>query len=203
MTAAPHTPTTVRLTNEAFWAFCERPENADKQFELIEGIPSEMPQPKWLHQEVVRLVVRLLIRFLDHHPLGACYTDNTAYILAPEVILVPDISFIRTERLAAFVNLPDYPPFAPDLAVEVASPSNTPVDLTEKAALYLKHGTSSVWVIYPEKRAVRFYRPAADGGVYFYDLVGDAVLENDPVLPGFRTPITAFFSPTKTEESPS
>ena len=84
-------------------------------------------------------------------------------------------------------------PFAPDLAVEVASPSQSTGDLAAKVALYLAGGTRLVWVIWPDRQQVDVWHPgdtqrAATRGV-------GAPLDGEDVIPGFIHPVADIFAP--------
>jgi Uma2 family endonuclease len=67
-----------------------------------------------------------------------------------ETGLIPDVGFYQAARLAQIVDEDRPIPFAPDLAVEVASPSQVHEDMTAKARVYLRAGTRLVWVIWPQ-----------------------------------------------------
>jgi Uma2 family endonuclease len=95
----------------------------------------------------------------------------------------PDVSVVRTERIAEEGRILKG---APEIALEVISPTDTVDKIREKIAAYLENGASSVWV---------FYR---DGLVSVHtatgvrELKGDQPLE-DPLLPGFSVPVSAFY----------
>ncbi len=82
-------------------------------------------------------------------------------------------------------------PVPPDLAAEVASPSDRPGAILEKVSEYLQAGVLMVWVIYPKRRYVAVYR-GADEPLFFRE--GD-ILEGFPELPGFRCPVADLFPP--------
>ena len=71
-----------------------------------------------------------------------------------ETGLLPDVGFYIAERDALIVDEDKPIPFAPDLAIEVASPQQTSGDMAAKARLYLSGGTRLVWVIWPERRRI-------------------------------------------------
>jgi Uma2 family endonuclease len=82
---------------------------------------------------------------------------------------------------------------APDLAVEVVSPSNSPRDLLTKIEHYLEFGTQLVWAVYPDEQIVDVYRLADDGGMHIQKFtVGDR-LDGENVLPGFSLPVRNIF----------
>ncbi|MBF6595925.1 MAG: Uma2 family endonuclease [Thermaceae bacterium] len=94
-----------------------------------------------------------------------CVGVSSGYVLcrAPDTVRGPDVSFMRQERIPesgipeAFWNL------APDLAVEVVSPSETADEIWEKISDYLAAGTPLVWVIYPRSKQAVVHTPDGIG----------------------------------------
>ncbi len=131
-----------------------------------------------------RVTVNLTIRLGTHverTAAGQLFAAETGFTLSrmPDTVRAPDIAFIRRERLpeasAGFLEL------APDLVVEVLSPSDRPGEILAKVGDWLEAGASLVWVIDPERRQARIYR--ADGTESIFE---DAdALDGEKVLPGF------------------
>lgn len=86
--------------------------------------------------------------------------------------------------------MPKLPNVAPDLAVEVYSPSNRPSEIIGKVHEYLNAGVLMVWVVHPERRNVVIYRPDDPTPTI---LTENDVLEDLPELPGFRCSVSEFF----------
>ena len=82
-----------------------------------------------------------------------------------------------------------FPVGAPDIAVEVVSPSDTAAEIARKVAEYLAAGSQRVWVVYPAGRRVVVHR--ADGSVLSYG--GDDVITDEELLPGFSLPLSEIF----------
>ncbi|GAC1310293.1 MAG: Uma2 family endonuclease [Vulcanimicrobiaceae bacterium] len=103
--------------------------------------------------------------------------------------LVPDLAFVRRERLAAHsdeaIQAPD---FAPNLAVEILSPGDDDRDVAEKTRVYLRAGVDVVMVVDPRARTV----VAHDAGGDRSFTVADAF--EHPALPGFRLELAPFFA---------
>lgn len=99
----------------------------------------------------------------------------------PDTIRGPDVAYFTPERIpeAGYAT-----PFwlAPDLAVKIASPSNSAPDLEAKTREYLAAGVRTVWVVDPVDRIIRVYTP--DGGVRSCGF--EDTLDGGDVLPGFR-----------------
>lgn len=105
--------------------------------------------------------------------------------------LVPDIAFVRRERLAfrsyEKIQAPD---FAPNVAIEILSPGDDVRDVTEKIGVYLRAGVEVVIVVDPAKRTFAAHDPAGERSF----ASGDAF--EHPALPGFRLEVAAFFAST-------
>jgi Uma2 family endonuclease len=157
--------------------------------ELVAGVIVAEPFPTPRHDRAVRRLRRILEEFVEAHGLGEVFGD-TGYVLArdPDTVRGPDLSFVSRERLS---NLDDARWFsgAPDLAVEILSPSNRRGELHAKVADYLAAGTRLVWVVDPSKRAVTTYRTLLSP----QRLEPPAALDGEDVLPGLRIPLESIF----------
>ena len=103
--------------------------------------------------------------------------------------LVPDISYVSDARLDGLEGLDlELPPFAPDVAVEILSPSSRRLHLEHKIGVYLAGGGTLVIVVDPAQRSVQLH---AAGGERI--LRGDDVLAHD-ALPGFALPLPELFA---------
>ncbi len=152
------------------------------------------------HGTVCSNLHRLLANHVYEHRLGQCYTDGTGFALPhlADTVRSPDVAFVRAEQLPAAGVGPGFLALAPDLAVEVLSPSETASDVEEKLADYLAAGTPLVWLIDPVKRRVSVV--AADAPVRWLR-EGDA-LDGGRVVPGFACPVTALFDGLAPPASP-
>lgn len=191
-----------RMTADEFWDFVQRPENADRRFELIDGevidrtsIDGEVIEVSntgFEHGDILHLIALLIGNFVRDRRLGKVTAAETGYILVTDdgrgdIVRGLDLGFIRAERLPKG-RYKKHVPFAPDLAVEVISPSNS-ADETHRKVLDLLHaGTRIVWVFYPASQSVAVHTP--DGA---FTVEGDGVLRGDPVLPGFTLPLREVF----------
>ncbi len=79
---------------------------------------------------------------------------------------------------------------APDLAVEIVSPANTPGEIERKIALYLKAGVRQVWIVYPEQREVVIYVPSGPPRVF----TEQDHLDGGETLPGLRLRVADIFA---------
>jgi Uma2 family endonuclease len=113
------------------------------------------------------------------------------FILSRErrLLLVPDAAFIATGRVPEGEALRASFDGAPDLAVEVVSPTDRLTQLDEKARTWLRFGARMVWVLNPRQRAVAVWMP--DGAVR--TLGSGEELDGGEVLPGFRIAVADLF----------
>lgn len=139
-----------------------QPEFADKRFYLIDGVIYEMPPVKRLHSRIANRISMYLGIFVEERDLGEVHGEIGCY--APRdrsAMLAPDVAFFSHARLSGQPEN-EFLSVMPDLAVEVASPSNTVAQLRRKARIYLDNGASLVWIVLPSARGVDVCR-SADG----------------------------------------
>lgn len=159
----------------------------NKCTELVAGRLSVREPPGYQHGDVA---ARLLVAIGSHvyaQKLGRVLAAETGFTLFrnPDTVRAPDVAFIRADQVPA-TPLVTYPEFAPDLAVEVLSPSDRAGRVLAKVGDWLDAGTRLVWVVDPERRVARVYR--ADGTEA---AVGaDASLDGEDVVPGLRIHLT-------------
>jgi Uma2 family endonuclease len=144
-----------------------------------------------VHGWIGDLISRLIFAFAQHHRLGVAFSDGIGYIVArdPDVVRGPDVSFVSRSRLPEGQIPQGLWPFAPDLAVEVMSPSDRPSKIRAKALEYLAGGSRVAWVVDPERRSVTAY--FADGTVKEFG--PEDSLDGSPVLPGFHVRVADLF----------
>lgn len=142
---------TMLMTAEEFLVY-----PLDTKAELVRGELRMIPPPGGQHGRVATNVVQLLSFFTKPRGIGMVFADGVGYELRPlpHTVRVPDASFVRAGRIPAAGIGPGFLPFAPDIAVEVLSPSDAASDLDEKVDDYLVSGTSLVWIIDPVRRSV-------------------------------------------------
>lgn len=169
------------------------PENADKRFELINGEIYEVNAPSPLHAYTSDEMYSAIRSHARQYDLGYAFSDSVSYTLPNEDKLIPDASFIRKDRIK--LPFPNKFAFAPDLAIEVFSPSNRERDMLEKVESYLEPGTILVWVVYPARQVVYIYRRNQDGSLNLRKVDINGSLGGEDVLPGFSLAIKTIFPP--------
>ena len=179
------TTSTPLMTWEAF----ERlPDGDGMHREIIEGELQILPPPKSGHSRIASNCFQVLL-VLKEKGLGRVYLE-AGYRLShdPSTWIQPDVSVIRTER-SLETSPDDYFLGAPDLAVEIVSPSETARSLQRKIDLLLKAGSLAVWVIYPKTRKVQVHLP--DGTSFTRGV--DDMLGLPQLLPGWEFPVAKLF----------
>ncbi len=164
----------------------------DLRCELVEGEVVELSPTKAPHGIVSSKIDRLIGSFVEEHRLGVTGTAEVGYVLRrdPDTVRAPDVSFVSRKRIPAD-GIPDsYWPFAPDLAVEVVSPSDGIEDLISKVGEYLSAGSRLVWVVSPRTQSVTAYLPNGEARL----LRADDTLDGGEVLPGFSVPVRELFA---------
>lgn len=174
---------------QAFFDFKDA--HPDQYFELIEGIVVEVPSPSSIHN-FISLAIGSMFRLFSH--IGFAFGDNQSFQLQADTIVVPDAAFILKTRQPKLTDQP-YFALAPDIAVEVMSPSNTRRQMLHKINLYLAAGTSIVWVVYPDERMVEVYTRSDDGALIITPITEDDTLTGGSVLPDFSVPARDIFPP--------
>ncbi|MBA2598275.1 MAG: Uma2 family endonuclease [Chloroflexia bacterium] len=159
------------------------------RYALFRGVLYRMPLPVARHGRVVGTIGRLVGSFVVEHCLGVVY-DQNGFIFEcdPDTLLGPALSFVQSAHVPADED--SYPELAPDLVVEIISPSQTGPSIEEKTSIYLAVGVRLVWVVDPVRGTVRIHR--ADGTDHL--LTERDVLDGEDVLPGFHVPIAQFFA---------
>jgi Uma2 family endonuclease len=163
------------------------------RYEIIEGELRELAPTGGEHGGVEVEVAFLIRRYLTDHPIGRVFGGEVLCRLRrePETARAADVGFIRAEQLPDG-RLPVGPTEgAPDLAVEVISPGDRAGEVQEKIAQWLAGGASVVWAVYPASRGVVVWRGTGATPL----LRGEAEVDAEPVLPGFRCRAQDCFGP--------
>jgi Uma2 family endonuclease len=159
--------------------------------ELIHGEVRTMAPAGHQHGRIAQRIAGFLWQHVTANDLGQVYAAETGFKLAsnPDHVRAPDAAFVRRERVTAVGDAEGYWPGAPDLAVEVVSPSDTFADVEEKVFDWLDAGTRGVVVVNPKKRSVTVYRSVSDVRI----LSETESLSVEEVVPGWNLPVRELF----------
>lgn len=138
----------------------------DTRWELIEGQAYAMAGPNRVHQNVL---TRLLLQLVPHFDQYGCQVvpapfdvrlprgdepdDHIETVVQPDIVVVCDPSKLDERGCRG----------APDIVIEVLSPSTAGRDQVTKRAIYERHGVAQYWLVHPTDRVVTIYRRASDG----------------------------------------
>ena len=133
----------------------------------------------------------LIHEYLSNNDLGHVLGPDGAIRLMQGLVRMPDVSFISYERLPEG-NFPEDPllDVAPNLAVEILSPSNTANEMQRKIGEYFQHGVTLVWLIDPESQSAEAYRSPTD----VRTIQKTDNLDGEDVLPNFTLPLADLFA---------
>ncbi|MBZ0169658.1 hypothetical protein MELA_01159 [Candidatus Methylomirabilis lanthanidiphila] len=181
--------TKVRMTAQDLWRLGE----GDVRRELVNGEVIEMTPVGGVHGKITLRVSRKLVEHVDQQGGGEVLVGDVGFVLNlptdPERVRAPDVAFVASDRLPEGQLPQGFLHGAPDLAVEVLSPTDNPVDIQQKVRDYLDAGARLVWVIAPAARTATVYR--ADSSARL--LRETEALEGETVLPGFLLPLAEIF----------
>jgi len=164
--------------------FLQMPEPEGQKLELIGGEVVSMGRGKTPHEVVKKNLNKILVVWLAQNPIAELFPE-TMYQLDEYNSLIPDLGVMFPGRLSP--GSTGWIQAAPELAIEVVS-SESAERLEQKIALYLAHGSQSVWVVYPKQRVIRIFD--ASGQSRKFEQTNTLT---DPVLPGFSSPVSAIF----------
>lgn len=158
--------------------------------ELVDGELHVMTPPGGEHGWIAGNVHGLLWNHVRRRKLGMVFVD-AGYLLSegPDTVLGPDVSFIQTKRLPTPAERISFMRLAPDLAVEVVSPSDRGPAVEEKVRRWLDAGAEMVWVVWSRTRTISVYRR---GCPVLRLKIGDK-LEGGDVAPGFVCEVREVF----------
>ena len=159
------------------------------RYELIRGVLVQKMPTGDRHRITVSRFDTALSIWSDERDYGSVGAGEPGYLLDrdPDTVCAPDVVWIAPGRVPEGTQ--GYPELAPDLAVEVKSPSNSNSEMAAKAAMWLSYGSKEVWVANPETTTVTIYRSGADP----VTLGEDDTLDGGDLLPGFTTPVWRLF----------
>ncbi len=180
------------ITQRITAAEAARRGETDKLIEISEG---QWEQQTVASPEHARIGLKLgakLLAFVEAQGLGEVYGADASFVLegTPDNIItmrLPDVSFVAAARVQRITE--GYSYLAPDLAVEIISPSERPGKIHKKLGDYFRSGVRQVWLVYPEKKQVVIHQP--DGTATTYS--EQDTLSSPEVLPDFTLDIKSLF----------
>jgi Uma2 family endonuclease len=169
-------------------------------YEVVDGVLVRVAGSGNRATTLAAVLIAALVTFARPRRLGVVTSSDGVYHFpGAETGLVPDVGFYRAERRADIVDEDKPIPFAPDLAVEIASPSQTANEMAAKARVYLRAGTRLVWVMWPQSAHIDVWRPDVLTGPVQLLGLNDA-LDGQDVVPGFAYTVADLFADSLRQE---
>jgi len=180
-------PAALKFTYEDYALLPE-----DRRYEVIDGEPFLTPAPSPKHQDVVLELVTILREFVTARRLGKVVLSPCDVLLSKFDIFQPDIFFIAAGRESIVGE--KYISGAPDLVVEVLSPSTETRDREAKAKRYATFGVREMWLVDPIRKTIEVLVGSEEGWrrVALY-AEGDTV--RSVILSGLEFPAAPVFRP--------
>ena len=176
-------------TKMTYEQYCLLPADG-KQYEVIDGELFMTPAPRPRHQKIVLRLAEELSRFVRENSLGEIFISPIDVLLERHTILQPDVLFIRKDRLGIVKE--DAIEGAPDLAVEVLSPSTFYKDLRKKMTAYSQFGVQEYWIVDPETETIEIYA-RRDDKLQLAKKFSSGESVESALLPGWRLAVKDVF----------
>lgn len=183
---------TQPVTADNFLEVANLPEYADCAVELVEGEIVTMPLTNNQHAETLGELSYKISAFVRQHNLGRTLVGDTGFTLernpyGRDTVRGIDLAFLSKARAPEPLP-PGFLEGAPDLAIEIMSPSNTMTDIRRKINQLLQAGCRQVWIVHPDLREVDVH--TSDGAKVYRE--SDKLSAGD-ILPGFEIDVADIF----------
>ena len=165
-----------------------------KRREIIDGEPYVTPSPNTKHQTVALSLAGALWSYLDENRIGRVFIAPFDTVLSDFDVVQPDLLYISRERRGVLTD--KNVRGAPDLVVEILSPTTRRTDEKIKRRLYERFAVAEYWVVDPDLDSITIYRRTGDALARVAELTteaGDAL--TTPLLPGFSASLADIFAP--------
>jgi Uma2 family endonuclease len=164
------------------------PDDDSVQIELDEGELITMPPAGWDHGDREGQIVYVLKRYVCKHRLGKVVVGETGFRLSGDTVRAPDVAFVRRDRVES-IRSKGFAKGAPDLAVEIFSPSDNVRQLMRKVKQYFAAGCHTVWIVYPERQEINVLEASGADRL----LTVEDTIDAPDLLPGFSVPVAELF----------
>lgn len=148
-------PAQVRYTYEDWLSI---PEDSSRLYEIVDGELFVSPPPRFRHQQVAMNVSWVLSTLSREHGLGEVVQRPIGVRLDVDTVVEPDVLFVSADRLD-IIDREGAVLGAPDLVVEVLSPSNREYDRALKRKRYLASGVRELWIVDADASTVEVWLP--------------------------------------------
>ena len=163
----------------------------DRRYELLDGELYMVPAPGERHQSVAALLGWKLVQFVTENGLGRVYPAPFDVVLSDTDVVQPDLLFVSNAR--AHVLTTAHVRGAPDIVVEILSPSTAERDRTFKRKLYARHGVNEYWLVDTSAENVTVLLLDDRGEYRIAGTYGPGETLRSPTLPGFSLDVDDLF----------
>ncbi len=169
----------------------ERRPNDGWRYELVEGVLHKRAAASYYHAKLAVKFAQKLANYTDAHQLGEV-SGESGWVLAtnPATVRIPDAAFLVQERVTVGQEVMGFQRGAPDLVLEVISPTDSYSEVAAKVEEWLAAGARMVVVIDPRKRLIRVHGNKATT----VTLQEADTLDGGDVVPGWRLPVRELFA---------
>ena len=159
--------------------------------EILDGEHFVTNAPSRRHQKAVSNLIYFFMDLLRRNPLGEVYAAPFEVLFSKHNVALPDLIFVSQERASILTD--KNVQGAPDLIVEVLSPSTRQSDELVKLNVYERFGVREYWLVDPQNQTVRIFRGGGGSFAPPVDLSAGEVLTT-PLLPGLEIPVSQIFA---------
>ena len=161
------------------------------RYELVKGELVKMAPGGSEHGDLAMRIGWRLAQHVENNKLGKAFASETGFQIStnPDTVRAPDLAFVREVRVEEAGEVIGYWPGAPDLAVEVISPTDRYTAVQAKVLDWLDAGTLMVAVVNPRQKSVTVYRSRTDITI----LTGNDTMDGQDVVPGWTLAIQDLF----------
>lgn len=160
-----------------------------RKFELVDGEVQEAPGSVRDDEIAAIVIYRLTPAVIGR---GVLCSSQAGFRMASGNVRAPDVSFTRRERLSGGIAPDTFGDAAPDLCIEIVSPSEEPADIARKRGEYFASGAQQVWYLFPDTRRVVAYTSP----MQFVEYTPEQEISGGDLLPAFRCRVAALFELT-------
>ncbi len=157
-----------------------------RKWELVDGRLKEVAT-SIKHDQIVIWLGRLIGPYADDY--GILTASQAGFRMTNLNVRLPDFAFTRFDRFPNGEAPDGFAEFAPDLAVEIISPSEEPAEMSRKVGEYFAAGARLVWQMFTEMQTLKVFRSPSDAIIY----QAEDEIDLDELLPGFRSRVADLF----------
>ena len=180
---------TQGAARQTYRDYCATPD--DERYELLDGNLMMVPAPNMKHQQVLLTLTLKLGNFTKEHGLGTVCVAPCDVVLSDSDVVQPDLLFISRAREHILTD--DNVRGAPDLVIEILSPSTAERDLGYKHDLYGRHGVLEYWIVDPMAETVAVHRQG-DGRLEAAETLGRGDTLRTALLDGLELKLDDIFA---------